>query len=333
MDDFDHPSPPDPKNTIFDAQDLVGSIAGVVVSGILILIFWKIVGTKQMGAGYYGTGVFMVVPILSGFIAGSVSNWSEKRPTATIWLSSLLQLFFAGAGLLSFGIEGGVCILMASPLLYPMFAVGCFLGQIAMNLRRGDKGLMVSVVPVLVVMGLSANSLDPIFATKTESTTVIVNAPPEKIWPFLFHLQDLPKPDQLIFKTGIAYTIGTHAEGQSVGSSRLCQLTTGTMKETISAMETNRYMRFKVLNTPASIKESNPFYDVHPRHETDSFRVNWGEFKLEPLSGGRTRFTGTSNYSYNIFPAWYWGLYTDTVAEQIHVRMMGEIKRRAESTR
>ena len=59
--------------------------------------------------------------------------------------------------------------------------------------------------------------------------------------------------------------------------------------------------------------------------------VHWGEFKLEPLPGGRTKFTGTSCYSYSIYPAWYWGLYTDTVAEQIHMRMMEEIKRRVES--
>jgi hypothetical protein len=330
MDDYDHPNHPQTKDSIYSSRDFAGSIIGAVITGGLILLVWYYLGKQKDFTGTYGTGIFLVSPMLCGFIAGAISNWNKARPTATTWLSSLVQFLVSCFALLVFGIEGVVCIVMASPLIYPMFALGTFLGQIAMNLKRGSRRLFVSALPVIVGMGVAANAMDPYAATKTESTTYIVNATPDKIWPLLFDLHDLPEPDQWIFRTGIAFTIGTHASGQVVGASRECILSTGTMNETITALDVNRYMRFDVHNTPPSIKESNPFHDIHPRHETGSFKVHWGEFKLEPLPGGRTKFTGTSTYSYNIFPAWYWGLITDTVAEQIHVRMMGEIKRRVE---
>ncbi len=331
MDDYDHPNHPEPKASTYNSKDFIGSIAGTVITGVLITAAWYFQGMKKDFAGTYGTGIFLVSPILCGFIAGAISNWNESRPTSTIWLSSLVQFFLTCTSLLIFAIEGVVCIVMASPLIYPMFALGTWLGQSAMNFKRGSRKLFVTALPVIVGVGVGANAMDPLAATKTESTTYIVNAAPDKIWPLLFELQNLPEPDQWIFRTGIAFTKGTHASGQVVGASRQCILTTGTMNETITALEVNHYMRFDVHNTPPSIKESNPFYDIHPRHETGSFKVHWGEFRLEPLPGGRTKFTGTSTYSYNIFPAWYWGLITDTVAEQIHVRMMGEVKRRVES--
>ena len=291
---------------------------------------WKILTIQHATTGFYGTGLFIFAPVFAGFIAGSISNWNEVRPRATLWLSALLQCVFITIALMAFAIEGMVCVVMALPLIYPILAAGFTLGKVAMNSWRGNRRIFVSALPVIVGMGVASNALDPNMVTKLESTTFIINAPPEKIWPYLFELKGLPEPDQLIFKTGIAYTYGTRAGGQTVGSSRQCLLTTGVMNETISAVTKDRYLRFNVLNTPPSIKEHNPFYDIHPRHESGCFRVHWGEFRLEPLPGGRTRFTGTSSYSYNIYPAWYWGLLTDTVAEQIHVRMMGEIKRRVE---
>ena len=331
MDDYDHPNHPAPKTSVFSIRDALGALIGAIITSCLVAAAWYILDLRQNYGSTYGTGIFLVSPTLCGFIAGAIGSWKGARPTLTVWLSSLLQFVLVWYALLLFGIEGNVCIVMATPLIYPMFAAGTYLGHVVKKFEKGNHRLFVSALPVIVGVGVGANAMDPYAATKTESTTYIVNATPDKIWPLLFELHDLPEPDQWIFRTGIAFTKGTHASGQVVGASRQCILTTGTMNETITALEVNRYMRFDVHNTPPSIKESNPFHDIHPRHETGSFKVHWGEFKLEPLPGGRTKFTGTSTYSYNIFPAWYWGLITDTVAEQIHVRMMGEIKRRVES--
>lgn len=311
-------------------RDLVGSLVGAGIGGLVVIGVWKLFEKNGNWDGFYNYGLFLFVPFLMGFTSGTISCWKESRPRATIWVSAVLQCILASIALLVFGIEGMVCIVMAMPLVYPFVALGGFIARSMMDSYRTNPRILVTTAPVIVALGVGSNAYNPGFVTKTESTTIIVDAPPEKIWPYLFELSDLPEPEQWIFKTGIAYTKGTRSGGRNVGDARKCLLTTGVMNETITELVPNRYMRFDVHNTPPSIKEQNPFYDIHPRHETGCFKVHWGEFKLEPISGGRTRFTGTSTYSYNIFPAEYWGLWTDTVAEQIHVRMMGEIKQRVE---
>lgn len=318
------------KPSVFTLRDLIACWVGTIVPGVIVYLTWHFYDSRGQRDNFYGYGIFLFIPFLAGAIAGAISNWKVATPRATSWLSGLLINCLCFVGLLAFGIEGVVCIAMAFPLTYPIITGGAFVSRAFLAFCRSKPRILVSSVPVLVAIGAGTALANPGFMTRTESTTMIIDAPPEKIWPYLFELGVLPAPDHWMFKTGIAYTNGTHAGGQSVGAWRQCLLTTGVMNETISAVEPNRYLRFKVLNTPPSMKESNPFYDIHPRHESGCFKVDWGEFRLEPLPGGRTRFTGTSSYAYNIFPGWYWGLYTDTVAEQIHVRMMGEIKRRVE---
>ena len=320
------------KPKVFTIRDLVACFVGTIIPGLIVYLVWRYYNSSGRQDNFYGYGIFGFIPFLAGAIAGTISNWKVATPRATSWLSGLLINFLCCLGLLAFGIEGVVCIAMAFPLTYPLISLGAFVARAVIGFCRSKPRILVTSVPVMVAIGAGTVLVNPGFMTRTESTTVIINAPPEKIWPYLFKLSDLPDPDQWIFKTGIAYTKGTKSGGQFVGASRQCLLTTGVMNETISALVPNRYMRFQVLNTPPSMKELNPFYEIHPRHESGCFKVDWGEFRLEPLSGGRTWFTGTSTYSYNIYPGWYWSLYTDTVAEQIHVRMMGEIKRRVEKS-
>ena len=79
--------------------------------------------------------------------------------------------------------------------------------------------------------------------------------------------------------------------------------------------------------------EFNPFRRTNLSHGADYFWVQWGEFVLTPLPDGRTQLTGTSRYSYRLYPASYWRLWTDSMVEQTHLLVMNEIKRRAESTK
>lgn len=320
-----------PPSNGFELSDLIACLVGTAIGGVLTLILWKAAEHSKSDQTPYTTSIFLFVPGLAGFIAGVISNWNIEKSASTSWINATLIWLFSCCALLVCGFEGMICIVMAMPLFVPMIAFGVFLGRAIIGWRKDGPRILVSAAPVVAVVAVYTIRSEPGFQTRTESTSLIINAPPDKIWPYLFRIDHLPEPNQWIFKTGIAYTTGTDSGGQHVGDSRQCILTTGIMQERISQVEPNQYLRFDVLTTPPSMKEKNPFYDIHPPHERGSFKVHWGEFRLEPLSGGRTRLTGTSQYSYNIYPAAYWGLWTDTVAEQIHVRMMNEIKRRVEA--
>jgi len=56
-----------------------------------------------------------------------------------------------------------------------------------------------------------------------------------------------------------------------------------------------------------------------------------GQFRLMPLPGGRTRLEGTTWYHHNLYPAFYWRLWSDAIIHQIHTRVLKHIRSEAES--
>jgi hypothetical protein len=130
---------------------------------------------------------------------------------------------------------------------------------------------------------------------------------------------------------GIAYPKGTRSDGLKVGSSRHCLLSTGVMNEVITDLVPNQLFRFRILNTPPTMHEWNPFFQIDTRHLSGYMHCRYGEFRLRALPGGKTELTGLSEYDQEIYPALYWFLWSDSVVEQVHQRAMGGIKAAAES--
>lgn len=159
---------------------------------------------------------------------------------------------------------------------------------------------------------------------------IVVDATPEEVWPHLFNIDELPPTRNVLFQSGIAHPIQVRSEGQFLGAWRECVLTTGVMPERISILEPFQRMRFDVLRTPPSMREVNPFGEVHAAHLEGYNEVHYGEFRLEAVGDGRTRLYGTSVYSHRFYPEFYWSLWTDAIAHFTHLRVMNEIKHRAE---
>jgi hypothetical protein len=236
--------------------------------------------------------------------------------------------------MLIFAKEGVICLVMAAPLGYFEMVLGFHVARRMGGIDPGaPTGPQLSMIPVLLLGAAVGLRVTPATAEAEESTTLIIDAPPEKIWPLLFNLSEVPQPKFLPFKAGVAHPIRTESEGQTVGSRRRCVLTTGTMEEVIQISEQNRHLRFVVTKTPVAMTEFNPIRQTKLKHGADYFWVKWGEFVLKPLTDGRTQLTGTSRYSYRVYPASYWKFWTDSMVEQTHLLVMHEIKRRVESSK
>lgn len=235
----------------------------------------------------------------------------------------------AGALLQTFRIEGVICEIMATPVMFPFMFGGAWLGKsIANRTGSGRIGLAIALPAVFVSHELDA--IIPMETTREMRTTVIVDAPPAKVWPFLHHL-DVSTSDDWLFKAGVAHPVRIRTEAVRVGAFRTCILSTGDMPETITAVEPNERLAFHVLATPDSMKELNPFGEVKAAHLKGYFESLDGSFTLEPLSDGRTKLTGWSRYRHRYRPAIYWSVWTDAIVKKVHVRVLDEIKRRAES--
>ena len=52
-----------------------------------------------------------------------------------------------------------------------------------------------------------------------------------------------------------------------------------------------------------------------------------GEFRLNPLPGGRTELVGTTWYRHHLYPAAYWRWWSDAIVHRIHLRVLEHVAR------
>jgi hypothetical protein len=76
--------------------------------------------------------------------------------------------------------------------------------------------------------------------------------------------------------------------------------------------------------------ELSPYSGFAPRHLHGYFISKEGQFRLVPLTGGRTMLEGTTWYQHGLWPAQYWRWWSDAIVHRIHLRVLHHIRALAE---
>jgi len=303
-----------------------GSAAvGVLISAVLALglVLLSVAGVQQ-----YSTGLFLGVPFLSGFFSTVVYCYHGRRSLAECLAVGLMSVVVLGALLFGLVVEGIICIAMAAPVAAVMAMVGCVFGYLIQG--RGAPQV-AGVWLVALPLALGAEYLvQPRAEIHAATTTVEIDAPVERVWERVVRFPDLRAPEEWYFKTGIAYPVRARIEGSGVGAVRHCEFSTGAFVEPIEVWDAPRLLRFAVAKSPRPMEEWTPYGKLEAAHLDGFFESVRGEFRLEPLSGGRTRLHGTTWYRHRIFPAAYWRLWSDAIVHRIHLRVLRHVKELAE---
>ena len=98
----------------------------------------------------------------------------------------------------------------------------------------------------------------------------------------------------------------------------------------ITAWEPARRLAFDVVRSPSPLRELSPYARVSPPHLDGYLRSRRGEFRLVPVSDGRTRLEGHTWYELEMAPEGYWQLLSDYLIHRIHDRVLNHIKREVE---
>lgn len=301
----------------------LGALTGALVGAVV-----GVGGTALYthGMGEYGTALFVGLPVLQGMVAAFVTQTKGPRTWSACGGSAMFSVLLSGIVLIFFAMEGAVCLLMGSPLIVGLALLGSWLGWLAGGGKR--QGEMRFALPSVAILALavSGGSILPAPESSGEVTTVWrLPAPPDRVWPHVLSLPSLPAPEWWLFRLGVAYPVrsATKSDGD-----RVCELSTGSMPEVVTAREERRRLAFRVLATPAAMHELNPFGEVHAPHLTSVYRGKEGEFLLEPEGTG-TRVTARSSYGLRMGPFWYWRLWTDSIVAHVHERVVRQIERQS----
>jgi hypothetical protein len=267
--------------------------------------------------GNYGWTLFVSIPVLAGALAGAIS-----RPTtveAAVRDGAITGA--AGCGLfLLLGAEGFICVLMAMPIVIPLAILGSVLIYWCRKPRKSPAA-MALLLPVSLFY--DAHSIPPVYSV---TTSIAVNAPPERVWKSVVAFPDIPGQPDWALSTGFAYPLRTRIDGTGIGAPRHCDLSTGTVEERVVAWDEPHRLRFLVTATPPAMREMGVYGPIYPKHLDGYYISKQGEFELTPLPGGRTLVTGTSWYQHGLWPASYWRLWSDLVVHHIHRRVLKHIR-------
>jgi hypothetical protein len=281
----------------------------------------------------YGWGLFVGVPFGMPMASVMIYGMRKRRSLGACLNLGVSWLLSALAVLVLFAFEGIFCLIMLIPLALPV----CLLGALAGYFVQKASWSVRSPGPLLVVLaclptligaeGLSPRT-PPLFPV---STAVEVDAAPERVWKHVVEFSTLPKPDDWVFRTGVAYPVRATIDGRGPGATRYCVFSTGSFVEPIEVWDEPRLLRFSVTSNPPPMKEWSPFADIHPPHLDNYLVSRRGQFKLVALPGGRTLLEGTTWYHHTMWPASYWQLWSDAIIHRIHMQVLRHVKRLAEA--
>jgi hypothetical protein len=312
------------------------SAAGSATAGIVFatassaICVW--VGTTVLRE--YGWSLFVGLPFALGFLSVLVFGYHEKQSFTRCMVVSLLSTVIAGAALLVVAIEGIVCLIMAVPLAAPIsFVGGCVAYQIQASDWWQGKPTQVFCVALAAPLLMAIEHIQPpplpMFSV---TTSVIVEAPPTKVWQNVVSFSELPPPREAMFRLGIAYPIRARIHGSGVGAERHCEFSTGPFVEPIEVWDEPRLLKFSVTKNPAPMQEWTPYRDVHPAHLDGFLESRAGQFHLTALPNGRTKLEGTTWYHHHMWPATYWRWWSDHIIHTIHLRVLRHVKQLSETT-
>ncbi|WP_440703305.1 hypothetical protein [Dyadobacter sp. 22481] len=279
----------------------------------------------------YSYGLFLWLPFVIGATSTLMYGHKKQEPDKKIRNNAYLTLLIFCIGLLIFAWEGIICLIMAAPigllLTYLGYLVArIFLPNMSNNGTRAAGTLLLLSVPALMAFEGKAVKDDDL---RSVTSSVKINATPEKVWDNVIAFPRLGEPTELIFKTGIAYPIDATIKGSGVGAVRRCNFSTGSFVEPITVWDEPRLLKFSVEEQPASMKEVS-FYDVRPNHLHGYWISKEGQFKLTKLPDGHTLLEGTTWYVNKIRPGFYWTMWSDFIVHKIHNRVLQHIKEQVE---
>jgi general stress protein CsbA len=303
-------------------QVIAGTLAGVTIILLAVLI-------SALVFRAYGWGLFVLTPLVVGFTTGYLVNRHELQTMKTTNALVLLAAALGCLGLIMFALEGLICLILASPLAALLAIGGGALGRRAARLGKEPTGPLYCVA--LLPLMFAADAISPPDALMLTDESIVINAPASRVWQALTSDDPIREQPTLAGRLGLAYPQRGHLSGKGVGIARSGYFSTGVAREKVTEWQENRALGFVVLKQPPAMTEMSPYRHVHAPHVNGYFETGETRFKIEPLSGQRSRLTILAAHRLRIDPIIYWEPIARWAASSNTRRVLRDVKSKAES--
>ncbi len=297
-------------------------LTGIIVANVFAITM--IAATKWLSwhnslnavAGVFVFSDFIIVPILMGII--SAYFWRDLNLSGGKYvLHTVYNSLVAIAGAYFFLKEGYICLIIISPLLIGFAIAGVFIGKVMF--KRNKNTMNVSVLSLLLVITV-ADSLTTKPFENMVSDTMVISAPPEKVWQYVVAYEpNKEKENYWLFQIGMPSPVQSTVDGYYEGAGRKCIFSNGyVFDEKMIVYKPGKDLTFDITNQPR---------DPEIMGHIDILR---GQFILKDNGDGTTTLVGNSWYRLYVFPTWYFNPWAASVTRNVHLRVMDHIKKLSE---
>lgn len=328
--------PSGPPRIVSGSERVQEGAQHLIMSALKAIGFTGLLGTLMvalmvLGFEDYGSSVFMGTPFVMGVFGAYLVHKPKYRGWRVGVSVGLLSVGVCAGLMMVLALEGALCLVMAAPIAIVLSGLGALAGGAMVRTTtslHGSTGAMIFAVPMLSALGV----VHPItLVVHPVVTTIEIEAPPEQVWPNVVGFSELAPASDWLLKTGVAIPLRARIEGEGVGAIRYCEFTTGPFIEPITVWDYPNRLAFDVTQSPPSMTEWSPYQVVHAPHLMGNMLSRRGQFKLTRVGPGRTRLEGTTWYTLEMAPAFYWTMWSDFLVHRIHRRVLRHIKALSET--
>jgi len=150
----------------------------------------------------------------------------------------------------------------------------------------------------------------------------LIRAPSTKVWPEAKTFPQIPSaPRFWLFRLGLPFPMATTASGDFIDADRECIFSRNAVfKEKVVELVPLERLTFDIVESP-----QDPELIGH-------LTPHRGQFLLRSNADGTTTLVGSTWYTLRVRPLWYFDLWTHHIFRAVHLRVMEDIRRRAESS-
>jgi hypothetical protein len=259
-----------------------------LITALLLLIGFLCLELKIVG---YGVAFFMAFPWAVGFAIGTLEqSWRNV-------LYLILGVVIFMVLLLTWHLEGMVCVLMALPIFAGCVLLGSWVQRAFRQRTEAPANqpprLLALLTPlvVLLVVGQAEKAVTAPPALVTVTTSVTLPYPAQQVFEGVQQMDTLAAPKPWLLRLGLPTPYKCVLTAPRVGGRRTCLFDNGRIVAEITAYQPGERLTMDVVD-----------YTLTGRH--------WFHFQDARYTfrrhGGHTRVTRTSSYRSQLRPRWYW---------------------------
>ena len=264
----------------------------------------------------WGSTLFLVVPFSMGFFTTAILGYHDPIPFSACVGMTLCIMLGTEAVLFIGGYEGVPCLLMATPILFPLAVIGAAIAFQLVKRRWQASSLMLFALGLIPTAFQVERDFPPAIVPTVVESVVDIDATPDIVWKRVVKFPKIRDEKEWIFQLGVAAPESAEIDGSGEGALRRCVFDRGVFEEPIEVWREAEELTFGVRS--------------QPRHLDSYLGVRRGQFVLVPLADGRTRLYGRTWLDLKVHPSFYWRLWSDSIIETIHQRVLRHVERLAE---